>query len=213
MILYKDIQAANRSAHKTDIKGKLYVPVAERVRAFRKVFPDGQIFVDVKNEGGVATARAEIRLPLYRIAPGVLPVDGMQTGTSEDVERLCQMILVATGTAMEKECAGNINRTSHVENAETSAVGRALGFCGFGIDTAIASADEVQNAELQDVSKQKVDGLKVKALTTRCAKDGVDVDKLLAVCKVKTFEDLTEKAFSNVWQNWDKVVALGGKHE
>lgn len=98
-------------------------------------------------------------------------------------------------------------------NCETSAVGRALGFLGFGIDTAIASADEVQNAELQDVSKQKVDGLKVKALTTRCQKDGVDVDKLLAVCKVKSFEDLTEKTFSNVWQNWDKVVALGGKHE
>ena len=39
------------------------------------------------------------------------------------------------------------------------------------------------------------------------------MDKLLAVCKVKSFEDLTEKAFSNVWQNWDKVVALGGKHE
>lgn len=95
-------------------------------------------------------------------------------------------------------------------NCETSAVGRALGFAGFGIDTAVASADEVQNAELQDVSKQKVDDLKVTAILQRCKKDGVPVDKLLQVCKVKDFSELTEKKFSNVWQNWDKVVALGG---
>jgi len=39
-----------------------------------------------------------------------------------------------------------INKTSHIENCETSAVGRALGFLGIGIDTSIASADEVINA-------------------------------------------------------------------
>lgn len=98
-------------------------------------------------------------------------------------------------------------------NCETSAVGRALGFCGFGIDKAVASADEVQNAELQDVSKQKVDDLKVRALVSRCQKDGVPVGKLLEVCKVKDFSELTEKKFSNIWQNWDKVVALGGGKE
>ena len=39
-----------------------------------------------------------------------------------------------------------INKTSALENAETSAVGRALAFAGFSTDASIASADEVANA-------------------------------------------------------------------
>ena len=39
-----------------------------------------------------------------------------------------------------------INKTSFVENGFTSALGRALGYLGIGIDTSIASANEVQNA-------------------------------------------------------------------
>jgi hypothetical protein len=198
-IITKAIWEANKQAEPMDFKGSPYIPVHERVKAFRKVFPFGVITTDVKIENGVCTCTAQIFVRACDISP--------------NAEKPEEPVLIATGTAVEKEGSSYINKTSFTENGESSAVGRALGFCGFGIDTAIASADEVQNAELQDISKQKVDGLKVKALTTRCAKDGVDVDKLLAVCKVKSFEDLTEKAFSNVWQNWDKVVALGGKHE
>lgn len=195
-IIVESIQEANKQAAPMDFKGSPYVPVHERVKAFRKVFPLGVITTDVKIENGVCTCTAQIFVRAGDI--------------SMNAEKPEEPVLIATGTAVEKEGSSYINKTSFAENGESSAVGRALGFCGFGIDTAIASADEVQNAELQDVSKQKVDGLKVKALTARCKKDGVDVDKLLAVCKVKSFEDLTEKAFSNVWQNWDKVVALGG---
>jgi uncharacterized protein (DUF3820 family) len=54
--------------------------------------------------------------------------------------------LLATGTAYEKEDSTFINKTSYIENCETSAVGRALGMAGFGIDTSVASAEEVQNA-------------------------------------------------------------------
>jgi hypothetical protein len=56
------------------------------------------------------------------------------------------MQILGTGTAYEKETSSFINKTSYIENCETSAVGRALGMCGFGIDTSIASAEEVQNA-------------------------------------------------------------------
>jgi hypothetical protein len=38
--------------------------------------------------------------------------------------------LIATGYAEEVRGAGNVNRTSHVENCETSAIGRALANCG-----------------------------------------------------------------------------------
>ncbi len=53
---------------------------------------------------------------------------------------------VSNGTARELRSSSYINKTSHIENCETSAVGRALGFLGIGIDTSIASADEVINA-------------------------------------------------------------------
>tara|TARA_R110000772_G_scaffold143781_2_gene253344 strand:+ start:1508 stop:2047 length:540 start_codon:yes stop_codon:yes gene_type:complete len=53
---------------------------------------------------------------------------------------------VSNGTARELMSSSYINKTSHIENCETSAVGRALGFLGIGIDTSIASADEVVNA-------------------------------------------------------------------
>jgi hypothetical protein len=39
-------------------------------------------------------------------------------------------MLIGTGYAEEVRGAGNVNRTSHVENCETSAIGRALANCG-----------------------------------------------------------------------------------
>ena len=58
-------------------------------------------------------------------------------------------VVLGQGTAYEKEGSSNINRTSYIENCETSAVGRALGMAGFGIDTSIASAEEVSGAIAQ----------------------------------------------------------------
>lgn len=95
-------------------------------------------------------------------------------------------------------------------NCETSAVGRALGFAGFGIDTAIASSDEVQNAELQDISKQKIGDIKLKALENKCRKEHVDEAVLLRLYKLKTLADMTEKQYSNCVEFWDKIKAIRG---
>ena len=54
--------------------------------------------------------------------------------------------VVAQGMAQEDKSSSRINQTSYVENCETSAVGRALGFLGIGIETSIATADEVDMA-------------------------------------------------------------------
>jgi len=55
--------------------------------------------------------------------------------------------------AQEDKSSSRINQTSYVENCETSAVGRALGFLGIGIETSIATADEVGMAiEKQNTS-------------------------------------------------------------
>ena len=52
---------------------------------------------------------------------------------------------VFVGHAYERENAGYINKTSHVENCETSAIGRALASAGYA-GSEFASADEVANA-------------------------------------------------------------------
>ena len=66
--------------------------------------------------------------------------------------------VVATGLAEEKRTASRINQTSALENCETSAVGRALAFCGITNDS-IASAEEVA-AAIEQQSNQIQQALK-----------------------------------------------------
>lgn len=126
---YEQIKAANDTIITTDIKGKDYAEVQQRIKAFRMVYPEGTIETEMlSNMNGICIFKATVS------------TEGK---------------LLATGTAYEKEDSTFINRTSYIENCETSAVGRALGMAGFGIDTAVASAEEVQNAILnQDKPKQ-----------------------------------------------------------
>lgn len=60
---------------------------------------------------------------------------------------------VATGYAEENRGATTINKTSALENCETSAVGRALAALGMG-GTEYASADEVANAVQSERTQQ-----------------------------------------------------------
>lgn len=135
MIKFEDIQKANETIKTTDIKGKNYAEVNQRIKAFRMVYPTGTIETKlVSNENGVC---------IFKAIVGYL--DENQN-----------MIILGTGNAYEKEGSSFINKTSYIENCETSAVGRALGMAGFGIDVSIASAEEVRNAiQQQDDMKAK----------------------------------------------------------
>lgn len=115
-----------------DIKGKLYVEVNERVNYFR---------TEPKYDGWA------IETELCSLNEGVCIIKA----TIKDPGG----IVKATGYAYEKEGSTFINKTSYIENAETSAVGRALGFLGIGIKTSIASAEEVLNAQLNQGSMEK----------------------------------------------------------
>ena len=70
--------------------------------------------------------------------------------------------ILATGHAREEKEASYINKTSFVENCETSAVGRCLGIIGIGITSAVASAEEMQNQEEAQAkdAKESRDGMK-----------------------------------------------------
>ena len=133
IITYEDIQKANETIITTDIKGKDYAEVNQRIKAFRMVYPQGSLLTEMlSNENGVCIFKASVYTD-----------DGK---------------LLATGNAYEKEGSTFINKTSYIENCETSALGRALGIAGFGIDTSIASADEVQNAIAnQEITQEEAD--------------------------------------------------------
>jgi len=73
-------------------------------------------------------------------------------------------IAVATGHGFEDESKGNINKTSYVENCETSAWGRALGNLGIGIDNEVRSYEEMTNA---------IEGQKAKEARGKKYKDSV----------------------------------------
>ena len=120
MITYEKLKEVNAKLPKTPIKNKDYVMVKDRVNAFREICPNGTIETEIiSHKDGDIVIKATIK-------------DGG--------------VILATGTAWEMKTNDFINKTSYVENCETSAIGRALGFAGFGVDESMASAEEVANA-------------------------------------------------------------------
>lgn len=156
-----------------NIKGKEYIPVNERIKEFWKRYPDGNIITEmVSNENGVCVFKAEIYVNDER---------------------------KATGHAYEKETSSFINKTSYIENCETSAVGRALGILGIGIDVSIASAEEVDNAIYQQ--ETKIDKTKVQALKRAIDNAGISdtkVTEVLAEFGYKMIEDIKIVDYMNV---------------
>lgn len=158
-ITYEDLQKANALIQTTDVKGKEYAEVPQRVKAFRSLYPMGTITTEVvKIENGLCVMHATVA------------ADG---------------VILGEGTAYEKEGSSFINKTSYIENCETSAVGRALGFAGFGIDVSIASYEEVMNAKKQ---QKKMDEDELKAELKRLLMEtDSDTVAFLAWCS-KSFE-------------------------
>ena len=115
---------------KIKIKGKDYVQVNERIIFFRsaKQFEgwgyDSQV---IKDDG-----------QSIQIKVSVFDSNGIQK---------------SSGHAEEIRGSSNINKTSALENCETSALGRALGGLGIGVKEAMASAEEVQNAIMNQDKK------------------------------------------------------------
>lgn len=179
MITFEQIQKANELIKPIEVKGNYYAEVAQRVKAFRSLYPEGTIETEmIFDDGNKCIFKATAKNGNW---------------------------ILGTGTAYELLDSNYINKTSYIENCETSAVGRALAMCGIGIDVSISSADEVQNAELNQVAKMKIDKVKVKALESACKDKGIEVDKILKLYKVKDLTDLTETQFSNINLNWEKI--------
>jgi len=128
-----------RALKTVDIKGKAYVTVNERLKYFREHFTGYKLISDIvyNNEAKYMTWEE----------------NGETKGAWKSAEICFKASIlnennevVATGYAMEKADSSYINKTSYVENCETSAWGRALANFAIGVDASVASADEVANA-------------------------------------------------------------------
>lgn len=104
-----------------NIKGKNYVEVNERLKYFREHFKGYCLLTDIVE---LSEERVVIKAKII---------------SEEGVE-------VANGLAYELAGSSFINKTSYIENCETSAWGRALANFGIGLDNSVASADEVSQA-------------------------------------------------------------------
>ena len=110
-----------------ELHGKSYETVALRVTKFRALHPDWTIKTKIIDPGLHVTVKASI-----------IDADGK---------------LIATGHASEERGDRGVNLTSALENAETSAVGRALAFYLYP-GTFLRSADEMSEALVQQGIKR-----------------------------------------------------------
>jgi len=179
---YEDLATVNDSLNAIKISGKPYVQVNDRVQGFRRLFPMGTIRTEmvVYIPDDYCVVKCEV--------------------FADDI------VLLATGYAQETlDKNKNINRTSMLENAETSAVGRALGFVGIGSVDSIASADEVNKAIVRGKELDQTIGEGLAAdLVVDLMEAGQSPDVVCKYNKVKHLDELTFEQYNNVVKRYLK---------
>jgi hypothetical protein len=166
----------------TNIKGKQYVEVNQRLLYFRQ--NEKYSGWSIENEIVSMSNDSVVMRCIVRNAEGVV---------------------IASAHAQEDRTSSMINKTSYVENCETSAVGRALAFVdAIGVETSIASAEEVDMA----IAKQE------SAPATSTAKPEIKGDDVFqkAVDHLKsTDKESREAAYESIIAKYGGVFSTGQK--
>jgi len=158
-----------------NIKGKMYVEVSERVSEFRtnEKYTGWSLTTEIlDHQNGMIIMKATAKNELDRI---------ISEGTAYEVNE-------AQGSNM-------INLTSYIENCETSAIGRCLGFLDIGLNGSIASADEVTNA----ITQQESNG---RTVSTNAYNDNGNTNNAHREQPVKT-----DKEFDIKWWSGEGQIA------
>ena len=193
-ITWEKLVKVNKAIKTVDIKGKDYAQVNDRIKAFRELCPNGTITTDIiELANGVVTMKA----------------------TVYDEEGK----ILGTGLAQEKESSSYINKTSYIENCETSAVGRALGFAGIGVDGSMCTAEELVNAitnqNKKPVKKQKaqnddpllakIDAGQKTQIMAELERTGIDISAVITAFGIKTLDDMTVAGFMSTMHRFAKI--------
>ena len=168
----------------TNIRGKQYVEVNERIKFFRQ----------------------EERYKDWTIMSEFTVLDSEQCVCKTTIADSTGRV-IATGHAHEMQGSSNINKTSYVENCETSAIGRALAMLGIGIDTSIASANEVQDA----IAKQEKGDSPNGKVTVKQVQEKLDTEEPVnimdkAVAYIKSQSD-KKKAFNSIMAKYESSLS------
>jgi hypothetical protein len=155
------------------IHGKEYKTVALRIQEFREKHPDFTIQTELVEANDVLV----VMKATISMGPQV----------------------IATGYAEEVRTASKINRTSALENAETSAVGRALAFFGLG-GSEIASADEVANAITQQSSQASKEDMEKLIAHNEAWRNNAG-----SIYFIKEYIDMDEPKWESVAEAWAEI--------
>ncbi len=180
-----------------NIHGKEYVLVNERLDEFLAENPKATIETVIAKQDSIIDTATGDPCNQYIVHAKIIP------NPLEEPE------VYYTGYAEERDNNGFINKTSALENAETSALGRALAFAGYGSAQSIASGEEVLRA--QQVQKQfqptttSLD--KLDRAMNKCAKQNLIDDKAILQYRKKREAGMTKKQVETGQKYFDKLLA------
>ncbi len=155
---------------------KKYITVNERISKFYEHFPNGRIITELVswNDGIIIMKAFAFR---------------------DETNVIC-----ATGHAYEKEGTTDINRTSALENCETSVVGRCLAILGLEVKRSVASREEVENA----LNQQEL----LKEENSEPIPDSLKIKYQLAKGDLEKLEEWVEQSKAKGYSYQDMQMAL-----
>ena len=168
-----------------NLKGKTYFTVARRVRDFRATHP-------ISDGWGLSTSIIQCDAEIIIFRACITDPSGRE---------------VANGFAEEKRSNRGVNSTSALENAETSALGRALAAAGLGGDGEYSSADELVNALSQQRQPQRQAPAPIEGFRKSVEELGVSWPDLVAFAATQQWDDLSTWSRDNLRKLFGDIKA------
>lgn len=155
-----------------------YEEVKDRIPQFYADYPDGRIITELISQDGDTVM---FKAFLYK------------DGNDQQMQNVW-----VTGYAEEtRNVAGMANKHSHVENCETSAIGRALANAGYSGEKR-PSREEMTKVAHAEASTETLSEAQLKLINTLIAKTGTDIEKVKAFYKVASIKDMDKTTASKL---------------
>ena len=157
-----------------------YSTIESRVKAFRLDHPSGQILTEIVKDN---ESNGEVIFKAHAVVDNLIR---------------------ATSHAMEVRGTSNINKTSHLEYAETNAIGRVLGMMGYLSNNQLESDEELENAKLQREELKK----KERKLKADISSLSIKYKKAIDEKNEVVIEECRQEMYDNPNLSWKEVNKL-----